>query len=292
MIISQLRGGLGNQMFQYAAGRSLALARNVGFRVDATGLGDSNSHQGFELQRIFGEVIVQANAAELVDILQWRANSAVQYVLCKPFMRHFRGACFIAEPHFQFWTEFEDASDNIYLSGYWQSHRYFSRFTAQIREDFSFKKPLSQRNRQLAKEIVSSNSVSLHVRRGDYISNAKASAKHGVCPLQYYQRAIEIMNQRFDNAVFYIFSDDLDWVHQHLEVNGACVYVNHNLHAESFIDMQLMGLCRHHIIANSTFSWWGAWLNPDPHKNVIAPLQWFADGTNVQDLLPSEWMKI
>lgn len=279
-------------MFQVAAGRSLALARNMEFRVDASGLRGPSSHQGFELPAIFDDRFIQASAKELQQVLRWRTSASVQYLLTKPIMRRLRGSSFVVEPHFHHWQGLENVSNAAYLAGYWQSPRYFLEHESEIREDFTFKQSLSGPNCSLAEKITSTHSVSLHVRRGDYVSNTKSFAKHGVCSLDYYRRAIGRMNKVNSSAVFYIFSDDLEWVRKNLDLTGQCVFVDHNQNTKSYIDMQLMSLCQHHIIANSSFSWWGAWLNPSPVKIVLAPRQWFADITNTQDLLPSEWIRI
>lgn len=120
------------------------------------------------------------------------------------------------------------------------------------------------------------NSVSLHVRRGDYVRNSRTNATHGVCSIEYYQSAIEYILERVKHPILYVFSDDIEWVKQNLRTHLPTEYIDHNQGAASHFDMRLMSLCRHHVIANSSFSWWGAWLNPDPNKIVIAPRKWFA----------------
>jgi hypothetical protein len=134
------------------------------------------------------------------------------------------------------------------------------------------------------------NAISLHVRRGDYANNPKTKATHGLCSLDYYQASVRQMAQKVARPHFFIFSDDMEWVQGNLKIDFPCVFVEHNRGAESYNDMRLMSLCKHHIIANSSFSWWGAWLNPNMEKIVIAPRKWFASQTAVPDLFPAGWI--
>ena len=136
------------------------------------------------------------------------------------------------------------------------------------------------------------NAVSLHVRRGDYLSNPKSKAAHGTCSPEYYRAAIRHMAEVTKQPCFFVFSDDMDWVRQHLQIDYECQYIEHNSGTESYNDMRLMSLCRHHIIANSSFSWWGAWLNQRTDKIVIAPQQWFMNDNVTQDLYPQGWVKL
>jgi hypothetical protein len=174
--------------------------------------------------------------------------------------------------------------------GYWQSEKYFSEFSQQIRRDFSFCKPLSSDNEEFANEINHINAVSLHVRRGDFVNNPTTLATHGLCSLDYYRAAVQYISYRVNQPHFFIFSDDIAWTKENLEIVFPCHYVDHNQGAESHNDMRLMSLCQHHIIANSSFSWWGAWLNPSKEKIVIAPKRWFAKQIDTRDLLPPSWV--
>jgi hypothetical protein len=177
------------------------------------------------------------------------------------------------------------------ITGYWQAEKYFSKIAEQIREDFSFKPTIGSKDAILIDQINKVNAVSLHVRRGDYVNNPATATTHGLCSLDYYRKAINYLAQRELQPHFFVFSDDINWVKSNLEINFPCQYVDHNRGAESFNDMRLMSLCNHNIIANSSFSWWGAWLNQRVDKIVIAPNQWFADGkVNTMDLRPKSWI--
>lgn len=180
-----------------------------------------------------------------------------------------------------------------YLQGYWQSERYFLKHKGTIRSDFTFRQPPSGQNAELSRTILNSVAVSIHVRRGDYVSNAKTFAKHGTCTPEYYFKAIEIVRQRVPEARFFAFSDDPQWVAEVLAPRyPGLVLVDHNQAEDSYNDMRLMSLCWHHIIANSSFSWWGGWLNPDPGKIVIAPRNWFANGKDSTDLIPETYIRL
>lgn len=289
MIISQIIGGLGNQMFQYAAGRAVSLEHREELLLDTSGFANYELHQGFELQRIFSCPITIASEMDLKKILCYR-NKTIIRRLCSALKLCTNN--FIVEPHFHYWAGIHKISKNSYLTGYWQSEKYFSHIAETIRTDFTFSIPLSEKNAKLAKQISQVNAVSLHVRRGDYAFNPKTAATHGLCSLDYYQAAIQLMAERVQQPYFYIFSDDTAWVKDNLMINFPHQFVDHNSGLESYNDMHLMSLCQHHIIANSSFSWWGAWLNTNVEKIVVAPQKWFDNQTNVSDLLPQTWVRL
>lgn len=290
MIISQIIGGLGNQMFQYAAGRALSLEYGVPLRLDVFGFADYSLHQGFELQHVFNCPAKTAAESDVRSILGWQFSPSIRRIVARPGMAPFRRKAFVVEPHFHYWPEINHVPQECYLHGYWQSEKYFQSHASDIRDDFAFKRTFSNRNAELAEQIAQANAVSLHVRRGDYANNTKTAATHGLCTLDYYHEAIQYICERVERPNFFIFSDDMAWVKEHLKIDSPCQHVDHNFGAENYNDMRLMSLCKHHIIANSSFSWWGAWLNPSADKIAIAPKQWFANETNTQDLIPDEWL--
>jgi len=293
MIISHSIGGLGNQMFQYAAGRALSLASQQPLLLDTSDFADYKLHQGFELQRIFDCPIVIASKEDMQSVLGcWQANVGIRRRLASPRWSALRRRSFVVEPHFQYWEGIQHIPQSAYLVGYWQSERYFQDISDIIRADFTFKLPFNTENIELAEQISQVNAVSLHIRRGDYVQNPITNAVHGLCSLDYYQAAIQALAKSVEQPHFFVFSDDIEWVKANLVLAFPCQYINHNQGTESYNDMRLMSLCQHHIIANSSFSWWGAWLNPSPNKIVIAPKRWFADDKNVSDLLPETWIKL
>jgi hypothetical protein len=293
MIVSHIIGGLGNQMFQYAAGRALSLARGVPLRLDVSDFEGYGLHQGFELTRLFACSPTIADSDDVRAMLGWQAAKRIRRVVARPQLRFLRNRHFVLEPHLHYWQGIREVKSPAYLMGYWQSEKYFLAVAAQIREDFAFKLPLSRVNAELANQISQVSAVSLHVRRGDYVSNPKATAMHGLCSLAYYQAAIQYVAERVTNPVFFVFSDDAAWVKVNLKMDYPCQYVEHNQGTESYNDMRLMSLCQHHIVANSSFSWWGAWLNPNPEKIVVAPVNWFNNTVvNAADLIPAEWVRL
>jgi hypothetical protein len=292
MVVSQIIGGLGNQMFQYATGRALALKRGTEFYLDISCFDRYKLHQGFELMRIFecsGKIVSERQTRHILD---WQRTPLFLRTLTRPQLAMFRRKGLVVEPHFHYWSELDNVETECFLVGYWQSEKYFSDASSNIRMDFRFKEPMNKSNEEMAKKISTNNAVSLHVRRGDYANNAVIKATHGLCSQEYYQNAIEYMARKIIQPYFYVFSDDIDWVKNNLTLNFPHQYVDQNYGVESYNDMRLMSLCQHHIIANSSFSWWGAWLNPNPGKIVITPQNWFANGNRVVDLHPHSWVQM
>lgn len=279
-------------MFQYAAGRALSLRLSCPLRLDVSGFAGYGLHQGFELSRVFGCKAEIATEEEIRGLLGWRSFPLARKILMRSSLAVLHGAKLVVEPHFHYWPGIKRVSDNSYLVGYWQSEKYFSDASETIRADFTFMPSLSKQNAELAGRIGQTTAVSLHVRRGDYVSDAKASAAHGLCSLDYYRAAVLHMAAHVERPEFFVFSDDIAWVKANLMIDFPCQYVDHNVGAESYNDMRLMSLCKHHIIANSSFSWWGAWLNPKPDKIVIAPRKWFVTDKSVDNLYPAGWVLI
>ncbi|MDO8208683.1 MAG: alpha-1,2-fucosyltransferase [Gallionella sp.] len=292
MILFHIIGGLGNQMFQYAAGRALALERGQSLKLDIAGFVGYGLHQGFELQRVFNIPAEIATETEVRNILGWQIAPGIRRMMARPGMAAFRRRGFVVEPCFHYWSEIKKVPENCYLAGYWQSEKYFQEVASVIRSDFTFKSPLLNKNAECAKQINQVNAVSLHVRRGDYANNPKTAATHGLCSLDYYRAAIQHVSEQAQNPHFFVFSDDIAWVKNNLKIDYPHQYVEHNYGEESYNDMRLMSMCKHHIIANSSFSWWGAWLNPRADKIVVAPKRWFASQTDVRDLLPQGWVRL
>lgn len=290
MIISELAGGLGNQMFQYAAGRALSVRLNVPLRLDISGFDSYQLHNGFELSRIFNidsEIIGEEELNQVLGIhSRWRR------FLKKSYLSFIRTKQLICEPHFHYWSELNHLSGDCYLTGYWQSEKYFLDAVDLIRKEFTFKEPLDYRNEEIATKVSQENSISLHVRRGDYVSSALNLSIYESCSPDYYARSIDYITRRVPAPKFYIFSDDLSWVMENLKIDFPHVYIDINCGKNSFKDMRLMSLCQHHIIANSSFSWWGAWLNSRVDKIVIAPKRWFKSSLDTRDLLPEDWIRL
>lgn len=183
-----------------------------------------------------------------------------------------------------------EVKDNSYLLGYWQDERYFSGIRDALRKDLSFKTPPSPQNITLLQQIKDTNAVCIHIRRGDYLTDQSTAANVGICDLPYYFKAVEIIKEKVSNPVFYVFSDEMEWVKMNFQIPEACVFVDHNSQEKAYEDLRLMSACKYHIIANSSFSWWGAWLSDYKNQLVIAPKIWRKNGPNM--FLPKGWIAL
>ena len=282
-IIVKCLGGLGNQMFQYAFYRCLRLdGRSV--VLDISEFDSYELHNGFELERIFGIRINLANANEVNKIKQMVSDANI---LQKIWWKIANSKPIIHQESFAYSSRYKSFERSRYLEGYWQSEKYFDKYADVIRHEFNFPE-LDYKNTLLAEQICDSNSVSIHVRRGDYVNHP---IHGGICTLDYYQQAIDIITTKLINPKFFVFSN-INWCKVNLNLENA-VYITGNYGKDSYKDMQLMSMCKHNIIANSSFSWWGAWLNNNQDKIVIAPQKWFNDPKiNTKDLIPDRWHKI
>lgn len=289
MIIARLNGGLGNQMFQYAAAKRLAWTRNTEVAIDVSEFSYDPQRDyclnHFALPQIF------INADDLWWSQRLREKSPMRKLLYRVggLIRPTRKLTLAREPHFHFSGSLLQLPDNTCLDGYWQSERYFSDAEEVIRSAFTIKDPIPEQNRAVLESIESSESVALHVRRGDYVSNPATYEVHGVCSLAYYEACIAYITQRINEPHFFLFSDDPEWVKKHLYLQvGRTTVVENNPAVE---DLRLMSRCKHNIIANSSFSWWGAWLNTNTNKMVLAPRRWFQDSAiDTSDLYPTRWI--
>lgn len=279
-------------MFQYACGRALSLRTKQPLRIATDQFDSYTRHGGFELNDVFHVEVPQATDVELKHLLGWQAQPALRRLLGRPSMNWATGPRWCNERHFQYWPGISEVRAPTYLHGYWQSERYFKDVADQIRQDFNFRMPWDEADLAVQERMRSRPSASLHVRRGDY-TLARNRGVYALCGLDYYRDAIRLIRQRVPGIRLFVFSDDLDWVDAHLGAEfGPIETVRHNTGGRSANDLRLMSQADHHIVANSSFSWWGAWLNPSPDKIVIAPCRWFMNGTDDRDLVPSSWMRI
>lgn len=286
-VVTALCGGLGNQMFQYAAGRALALRHLVPLLLDTSWFESVVIDTPREyMLNVFH---VQGRIARKDQVAPFRRHSekfheiVVRKVLGRP--RSLPNGL-VKEPHFHHWEGFHLVQPPAYLVGYWQSEQYFADYASVIRSDFKFP-PLPDGVARNVEHGISESPhpVAVHVRRGDYVSNPQANATHGVCAASYYKQAIAHVSEQYPCAKLFLFSDDPVWVNEHFDTCGLpATVVDLAMSNEPWHDMHLISLCRHHIIANSSFSWWGAWLG-EKGGMVYAPKQWFSD-SNLQGLSP------
>lgn len=293
MIIVRISGGLGNQMFQHAAGLALARRHACELKWDLSWFENNRLHQGFELPRVFGLAVQEAVPADYHAVFGWRGAAFLRALWPRRPMNWARPRAWIREPHFHYWPGFLDLRPPVLLDGYWQSARYFEGIAPLVRQTYTFAPPLSPQNAELAAQITTCNAVSLHVRRGDYVADPVVSQVHGVCTQDYYERAVRFLMERVETPHFFVFSDEPEWAQANLDLPAPFTVIGHNRGAESYNDMRLMILCKHHIIANSSFSWWGAWLGTNPEKSVIAPRRWFKNyPADTSDLYCANWERV
>ena len=290
MILVELNGGIGNQMFQYAAAKSLALHHKTILKLDISPGTDKSMPQElkprpFELH-YFNLPDQVASASEVESFITTSAFSKIKE---KTKPNHKRRV--YREPFFHYDNNFYNTEADVYLKGLWQSEKYFNPFKENIRSIFEFKNDTVNTFQDFPCRLKEQNSVSIHVRRGDYLAKVSLEVL-GLIPLEHYQHAIELINSKIPNPSFYFFSDDIQWVKENFPIPNA-TYVSGDIGNNHVEELYLMSQCKHNIIANSSFSWWGAWLNNNPDKIVVAPKNWFNKGPkDTQDLIPQGWLKI
>lgn len=288
MIRSILTGGLGNQMFEYAAAKALALKLGKELTLDLYALNKKTKgvKRDFEL--------------DIFDISPTISSSWKTKLLVKIFPFVDRNRSFFKKTFNYFrdrsaivyCPKFENLRGNVILHGHFQNENYFKTYENIIRQEFTFKQDLDEKNLQLADKMTQTESVAVHIRRGDYLTDSNFA----LCPKEYYQEAMNEIKQRVEKPFFFVFSQDFDWINENLTFDKEQVlFVDWNKGKDSYRDMQLMSLCKHNIIANSSFSWWAAWLNNHPKKMVFAPKQWFGKEERNKDLVnfyPQGWKMI
>ena len=283
MIVVSLAGGIGNQMFQYALGRHLAWLQKSELKLDISAYTNEN--------------IREYNLDSFNIQVNYIRNTYFSRVVYKIQLKTKYFKIYTEQSH-KYQDDVFNQSDNMIINGYWQGEKYFKAIDNIIREDFSFKDEISLLKLPVAKKILQSNSIAVHIRRGDYISNELFNKVHGTCNIEYYEKSIAYIAKKVSSPFFYIFSDDMQWVKANLQTSFPHIYIDETYNEiiktdKAIVDLFLISLCKHNIIANSSFSWWGAWLNNSSSKIVIAPREWFIDELlNTNDLLPETWIKM
>jgi hypothetical protein len=281
MVTVKLVGGLGNQMFQYALGRTIAHRRGTSLALDVSAFPDRKLRQySLGVFKIVERFVPGGypRHARLRALGQRLRLPGFTYIL--------------RERSFPFDPAVLDAPRNVYLAGYWQSEKYFKEIEDLIRRDFCFKSDPDAQNAATAEKIKAVPSVCVHVRRTDYVTDPSANKHHGTCSLEYYRNAASLIISQVRNPHFFVFSDEPDWARANLELAGPTTFVTHNGSEKGYEDLRLMALCRHHIIANSSFGWWGAWLS-NSGGIVVAPKKWFnIDELDTRDLIPERWVRL
>jgi len=276
MICVKLQGGLGNQLFQFAAGSAVADYHKTTLMFDLSFLKkrENNSGYTFRNYELNGFEYLRIPSQTIIEKIKIRVRS----------INYYEEKTLRFDP-----LIFQQTFQNSYLKGYFQSEKYFESIKPQLRNILAIQVPHA--NYTLEK-IMKTNSLSLHIRRGDYISNPENLKFHGLCSISYYHQAIKHIAEHVPDLHVFVFSDDLNWARQHLVVNYPVHFVDNN---NSIADMQLMSLCKHNVTANSSYSWWGAWLNNNPDKIVVAPKKWFADTiaeSQSETIVPEKWIRL
>jgi hypothetical protein len=288
MIVSRIYGGMGNQMFHYAYGRMLAHKHQTTFKIyfDDCGEGWADHSKQLTLTKFN----IQAELATEKDRSMFICNSKNMAVRAlHKFGRMIKGLHYIgdgARVHEYHWNAL-NAPDNSFTDGFWQSEIYFKDIASIIRKEFSIKEPLSDDAKKMEQQIKSTNSVSLHVRRGDYLNQTKT---YWISDIEYYKRALELVKKKVYNPTIFVFTNDAAWVKKSLKLDVPMVVVENT---QPYEDMHLMSQCRHSIASNSTFAWWGAWLIDNPDKIVILPARWLTDETiDTSHYTASNWLRV
>lgn len=272
-------------MFQYALGRKLSQKLSSELKLDITGFQEYKLHK-FGLKCFSLSKFTGISASPVKSQIHERIN---RFLPVKFQLGHKR----VVEKSFSFDEDVLQQRGNLVFDGYWQSEKYFYDIRGILLNDFRFQYPQDSENEKLSDKIRAYESVSLHVRRGDYVNNAETLEKHGVCDLDYYYRAVAYVGERMSDPSFFIFSDDPDWAKENLKIDYPVTFISNNDASKNYEDLRLMSQCKHNIIANSSFSWWGAWLNENPRKIVIAPQVWFVDkAINTRDVIPESWVSL
>lgn len=303
MIIINIQGGLGNQMFEYAFSKQMATLNNseVYFHEkNWYGLESNVQKRSLELDNFN----VSYKRANLFDVVRLRGFASFRILrfgvrqlnkIVRLFKKDFKGfkwSTLIQEQDYghRFVPELLEKRGSFYIEGFWNSEKFFKGIEDTIRKDFTFKEKPNEEDLKVLDLMKTTDSVSLHIRRGDY---TKIKAMQGSADLDYYKRAIEYFKKNLKNIHIFIFSDDIPWVKENLKAEVPVTYVEHNVGKRNYYDMYLMSQSKHNIIANSTFSWWGAWLNSNKNKIVIMPKVWFYDpNENPHDIECEGWIKI
>lgn len=289
MITTRLKGGLGNQLFQYAAGLAMALKFKDTLSLDITGYEEGGQAKFDTLRKyrlfpfaISGNVAVQEEALRARN--PYGIVSRVLRVFNQKILR-------------KFYLDFDPdifEKKRTYIEGFFQSEKNFIDIGNVIRKEFTLKKEFESAAFQTKKNSIVNDaaSVAVHIRRGDYVKDKVTNSYFGTCSKEYYVEAIQYMNSKVKDPTLYFFSDDIEWVKQEFKDVGKAVFVSDGT-LEDYEELILMSLCSHNIIANSSFSWWGAWLNRNEAKIIVAPKKWLNVVPDPQpNLIPSSWIRL
>lgn len=293
-IIVKLNGGLCNQLFQYAFARALSERLKKEFRLDITPFSTYYKADPYGLSKFNIKENIAGDSDMCGFVWLRKHNKFFNFAYNRLRFKKILYPWYYLEKTFTY-DPGVFLSKASYYEGFWQSEKYFKNIGDELRKEITLKTPLSAHSQNILKKIQETNSVSLHVRR---YASEHITPWHGLCSIEYYIKAISRIVALSPSPHFFIFSDNYPWVTENfLPVFKSLGYpftLVENDNNKNGEDLMLMSRCKHYIIANSSFSWWGAWLNPKKDKVVIAPQKWFANApkNNTKDLLPEEWIKM
>ncbi|HEY5468888.1 MAG TPA: alpha-1,2-fucosyltransferase [Bacteroidales bacterium] len=301
MIIVMLQGGMGNQMFQYAAGRALAIRNNTFLKIDLSFikngvLGGNVDYRNYGLNNfcIIEDIISEEELNHFIKRSRLFSKLKISWLNRKTGYR-FPLSKMVSQKGHGYDPEFMKLSNNSYLIGYWQNVKYFAGSEEIIKQDFMFKNLPNQSNTALLSKIMNCESVAIHIRRGDF----KNLPVLGTTDKEYYLRAINYLVKKLSKPVLFFFSDEMKWVKENFNTISSANFIYYSdintSSGSEADDLRLMSNCKHNIIGNSTFGWWGAWLNSNPDKIIIAPEKLFADpaiDNQLQGMIPDNWVRL
>jgi hypothetical protein len=293
VIVVRLIGGLGNQLFQYAIARRLAEDTGQPFKLDVRAYEyDTLRRYSLSAFNVREEIATAADIRRVKPSVQDAGRHGGPSLLWN-YLRYSRTWIQERTPY-TYDPSIVRPRRDVYLEGYWNHEGYFKSIEPIIRREFTVRTPPAGLNLELAREMARGASVAVHVRRGDYASNPETGKFHGLAPLSYYERAVARLTTTVREPNFFVFSDDPEWTREHLRLGASTTYVTHNPPEKDYEDLRLMAACRHHIIANSSFSWWGAWLaERRSDQVVIAPEKWLNEPSiDTRGVTPPGWIRL
>ncbi|MDL2283927.1 alpha-1,2-fucosyltransferase [Oxalobacter sp. OttesenSCG-928-P03] len=294
MIVVRLKGGLGNQLFQYAAGFALARKNGDQFKLDLSGFQNQDRSRPYVRDADILQFSISSPIASEEEVQRFRnpfgqVSRVLRVIMQKVFKKYYT----------DWHPEVMNRKGDIYLEGFFQCDKYFAECFDELSQEFLLQPNVNADIESIAHLIKSMPCpVSLHVRRGDYVSDPKISALHNICGIDYYETALTRLKDQIGPYDLVVFSDDIEWVRHNLNLSQDTCYISGQKGVggstiNTAQELILMSMCKHHIIANSTFSWWGAYLNRTPGKIVIAPGLWNrSKDYSHENIIPSGWQQI
>lgn len=292
MIIVRIWEGLGNQMFQYAFAKSFYIKTGQEVFLDCKKSFDASlpyARDFISREYMLKHFRISIPKLDMAKHPEWnflKQDNPIRKILYQlSCLGIYPFRFYLGEDSKHTYNEDVYKLKSCYMMGWFQNEKYFKDIRDELLDDFRLKKKIKLTS-ELKEVLEGKNTVSLHVRRGDYRKINSCLDK------TYYERAIQYMNNRISNPVYVVFSDEVDWVREHIDCHAETVYIQDFDKYKDYEELVLMSKCRNNIIANSSFSWWGAWLNENPEKVVIAPKTWFRSGKDSNHTVPDEWIKI